>query len=189
MTLEEILKDVELRGKEESDKIIEYYEEQFNQLKKKHEQQIKVLTEEYAKKFSDEKRNVERSILSSAEMEGFKIIRTKKRDLIDDATGRAEMYLLNLRSKKSEYSKIINRMVEISTSTLGPDCIITVSTKDSALFKSGKKIHLNHSTEDLGGGIIASSKDGSMELDLSFHTVFANIVDSIASKVSEHIGD
>jgi vacuolar-type H+-ATPase subunit E/Vma4 len=189
MTLEEILKDVELRGKDESEKIIEYYEEQFNQLKKKHEQQIKALTEEYAKKFEDEKRTVERSIISSAEMEGFKVIRTKKSDLIDDAVGRAEMYLLNLVNKKNEYSKILNKMVEIATKTLGQDCVISISKKDYALIKNRTKLHFTHPKEDIGGGIIARSKDGSMELDLSFRSVFANIVDSISSRVSEHIGD
>ena len=189
MALEEILKDVEQKGLEEREKIIRYYEDQFSVLKKRHDQQIAALTEEYEKKFADEKRVVERSILSSAEMDSFKIVRTKKSDLVDEALARAQMYFFDLVDRKKEYSEILNKMVGIAIESLGQDCVLTISKKDASLVKNRTKLHFNYTKDDLQGGIIAHSKDGSMELDLSFPTVFASISDSIAAKISDHIGD
>ncbi|MCW6170766.1 MAG: hypothetical protein LVQ96_06305 [Thermoplasmatales archaeon] len=189
MALEEILKDVEQKGLEEREKVIRYYEDQFSVLKKKQDQQVADLTEEYEKRFADEKRVVERSILSSAEMDSFKIVRTKKSDLVDEAVGRAQMYFFDLIDRKKEYSEILNKMVGIAIGSLGQDCVITISKKDTSLVKNRTKLHFSYAKDDLHGGIIAYSKDGSMELDLSFPTVFANIADSIAAKISDHIGD
>lgn len=188
MTLEDILRDIELRGESELNSLSEYYEQKITELKRKQELQVRDLEEKYQKLTDEEKRSVERTIISSAEMESLKIIRSKESELLQEALGKAMIYVKELRNSP-RYSEILKKMVRVAVSTLGKNCIVIVSRQDSDLIKSLPDIKIKTADVDQYGGIIATSQDGSMEIDLTLSSIIRDIQDRIVSRISDHLGE
>ena len=188
MTLEDILKDIELRGKTDLDGMSKYYDQKIADLRRKEDAQTRVLEEKYRKLTDEEKRSVERTILSSAEMESLKIVRSKESELLEEALGKAEIYVKELRNSPS-YGKFLHRMVAIATAALGSDCVINVSKSDSGILKDVSNVKIKYQDVDPYGGLIALSSDGSREIDLTLMSIFADIREKIISRVSEHLGE
>ena len=188
MTLEEILKDIEIRGTRELSSLSEYYDQKIQELKRNQDLQIRDLEEKYRKRVEEEKRTVERTILSSAEMESLRIIRTRENSLLQEALGKAMVYLREL-SNNPAYEDLITKMVDVARKSLGDDCVILAGDKELAMLKNRPGILLRRSNVDPYGGIIAQSSDGSRELDLTLSSLSREIQDRLIAKISEHLGE
>ncbi|MCL4341756.1 MAG: hypothetical protein M1431_06665 [Candidatus Thermoplasmatota archaeon] len=188
MTLEEILKDIELRGTRELNSLSEYYDQKIQELKRSQELQIRDLEEKYRKKTEEERRTVERTILSSAEMESLKIIRTKESSLIQEALGKAMVYLREL-SNKPVYKSLVLKMAQVARKNLGEDCVILAGDKEAEILKTEPGLKVKKAKADPYGGIVAQSSDGSRELDLTLSSLFREVHEKLIAKISEHLGE
>jgi vacuolar-type H+-ATPase subunit E/Vma4 len=187
MSLEEILKDIELRGKQELDELKLYYEKKISDLQAKQDRTLAAQNEKIRKSTEEEKRSAERTIVSSAEMEALNILRSKQGSLVEEAASKAELYLKNMRDRK-DYADILGKMVDISRKTLGKDCRIYASKEDSSRISAeGSKIV----TKDIDpyGGIRAESADGSRELDLTVTAIVSELREKIVSQFYQHLGE
>ncbi len=188
MTLEEILQDIELRGNRELTSLSEYYDQKIQELRKDQELQIRDLEEKYRKRVEEEKRTVESTILSSAEMESLRIIRTKENSLLQEALGKAMVYLREL-SNNPAYPHIVGKMADLARKTLGNDCVILAGDKELSILKNITGINLKKAKVDPYGGIIAQSSDGARELDLTLTSLFRELQERLIAKISEHLGE
>lgn len=187
MSLEDILKDIELRGKQELQQLTLYYEKKLKDLEAKQSAALKEQSDKINKAVEEERRTTERTIVSSAEMEALNVVRTREGALIDEAMGKAEIYLRNMRERK-EYPDILGKMVEIAQRTLGRDCRIIASSEDAALLKANGSTILKKEV-DTYGGIKAESSDGSRELDLTVSAILSEIREKLIAQFYEHLGE
>ena len=187
MSLEEILKDIELRGKQELDELKLYYGKKIEDLQAKQDRTLNAQSEKIRKSTEEEKRTAERTIISSAEMEALNILRSKEGSLVEEAASKAELYLKNMRERK-DYQEILAKMVEISRKTLGKDCRILASREDSSKISAeGAKIIVKE--VDPYGGLKAESADGTRELDLTVTAIISELRERIVSQFYQHIGE
>ncbi len=187
MSLEEILKDIELRGKQELDELRLYYGKKLEDLQARQERTLNAQTEKIRKSTDEEKRTAERTIISSAEMEALNILRSREGSLVEEAAAKAELYLKNMRDRK-DYPEILAKMVEISKKTLGTDCRIIASKEDSSKISAGGgKIFVKE--VDPYGGIKAESADGTRELDLTVKAIVSELRERIVSQFYQHLGE
>lgn len=187
MSLEEILKDIELRGKQELKELMLYYEKRLNDLEAKQSAALKVQNDKIIKASEEERRTAERTIVSSAEMEALNTVRGKEGALMEEAAGKAELYLKNMKERR-EYPEILSKMVEIAHGTLGRDCKILASKNDAEIIKAGdSKVQVKDI--DPYGGIIAESSDGSRELDLTISAIISEIREKLVSQLHGYLGE
>ncbi|HLH86659.1 MAG TPA: V-type ATP synthase subunit E family protein, partial [Thermoplasmataceae archaeon] len=132
-------------------------------------------------------RTLELSVLSSAQMEALKIVRTRQEELLEDFLDRAEEVISGYR-KSQRYAALLSRLVKIAREALGNDCIISVAREDKDKLPAGVKAT---ESDDDGvqkyGGIIASSSDGSLELNLSLKEIFSGIREKLISSILERL--
>ena len=187
MSLEEILKDIELRGKQELDELLLYYGKKIEDLHAKQERSLNAQSEKIRKSTEEEKRTAERTIISSAEMEALNILRSREGSLVDEAAAKAELYLKNMRDRK-DYPEILSKMVDISRRTLGKDCRIIASKEDTPKISAdGGKIIVKE--VDPYGGLKAESADGTRELDLTVSAIVSELRERIVSQFYQHLGE
>ncbi len=187
MSLEEILKDIGLRGEKELKELTSYYEKKLKDLQAKQDGALKHQEEKLSKASEEERRTAERTITSSAEMEALNTVRGRESELVTEATGKAELYLKNIRSRR-EYPEVLSRMVDIAHGALGDDCTIYASKDDVQAISKGKSKVVEKAV-DPNGGIIAESSDGSRELDLTISAVLSEVREKIVSQLYEYLGE
>lgn len=78
----------------------DYYEQKISEIRKKQDIALRNLQEKYEKLTEEEVRSVERTTISSGEMEALKIVRSRESSLIEEAMGKATIYLKELRNSK-----------------------------------------------------------------------------------------
>lgn len=187
MSLEEILKDIELRGEKELKELTDYYEQKLNDLRAKQDSALKHQQEKMGKASEEERRTAERTIISSAEMQALNTVRGRESELVSEATGKVELYLKNIKSR-NDYPEVLSRMVDIAHGTLGDDCTIFASRDDIQAISKGKSKVVEKAV-DPHGGIIAESSDGSRELNLTISAVLSEIREKIVSRLYEYLGE
>lgn len=187
MSLEEILKDIELRGENELKELNSYYEKKLSDLQAKQDVAIKSQNEKIKKSSEEERRTAERTIISSAEMEALNTVRSRESQLISEAAEKAELYLKNIRSRK-DYPEVLSRMVQVAQKTLGEDCTIYAAKSDAATVNRGKSKVVEKEVDPFGG-IVAESSDGSRELDLTITAVISEIREKLVSRLYEYLGE
>lgn len=187
MSLEDILKDIELRGKQELQELTLYYENKIKELEQKQSHALKSQEARIKKASEEERRTAERTVVSSAEMEALNVLRSREGSLIEEATGKAELYLKNIRDRK-DYRDTLSRMVDIAHRVLGEDCTIIISKNDAGLVRPGRSKVVDKEVDPYGG-LKAESLDGTMELDLTISAILGEIHEKLVSSFYEYLGE
>ena len=115
-------------------------------------------------------------------------MRSRESSLIEEAMGKATIYLKELRNSK-DYKDIIARMVAAARHSLGGKITVRVSARDSSLIPQSKDLVIKEEEVDPYGGIIAQSSDGSMQVDLTLTSIMQDIREKLISRISEHLGE
>ncbi len=87
-------------------------------------------------------------------------------------------------SKKPEYKKVLEKLVDYSKKVLAKEIIVHCREEDKSFFKSGVKVG---STIQTLGGFIAENKEGTKEIDLTFEELLRNNEDEIKNTILEKI--
>ena len=87
-------------------------------------------------------------------------------------------------SKKPEYKKVMQKLVDYSKKMLAKELVVHCREEDKSFFKSGVKVG---STIKTIGGFVAENKEGTMEIDLTFEELLRNNEDEIKNTILEKI--
>ena len=87
-------------------------------------------------------------------------------------------------SKKPEYKKVMQKLVDYSKKMLAKELVVHCREEDKSFFKSGVKVG---STIQTIGGFVAENKKGTMEIDLTFEELLRNNEDEIKNTILEKI--
>ncbi|HIA09627.1 MAG: hypothetical protein CXX67_01830 [Thaumarchaeota archaeon] len=87
-------------------------------------------------------------------------------------------------SKKPEYKKVMQKLVDYSKKMLAKELVVHCREEDKSFFKSGVKVG---STIQTIGGFVAENKEGTMEIDLTFEELLRNNEDEIKNTILEKI--
>ena len=87
-------------------------------------------------------------------------------------------------SKKPEYKKVMQKLVDYSKKMLAKEIVVHCRNEDKSFFKSGVKVG---STIQTIGGFVAENKEGTMEIDLTFEELLRKNEDEIKNTILEKI--
>ena len=87
-------------------------------------------------------------------------------------------------SKKSEYTQVMQKLVDYSKKVLAKEIVVRCREEDKSFFKDGVQVG---STIQTLGGFIAENKEGTKEIDLTFEELLRNNEDEIKNTVLEKI--
>ena len=88
-------------------------------------------------------------------------------------------------SKKPEYKKVLQKLIDYSKKVLAKKIIIHCRDGDKSAFKD-KDIEIGSTIQTLGG-FIAENKEGTKEIDLTFEELLRNNEDEIKNTILEKI--
>lgn len=121
-------------------------------------------------------------ISESARLHAKKIIFDAINTNMDSTFGLIKEELRNY-TKKAEYKKVLDKMIQYSKKELGNDIIVNCRETDTEFLKS-KDIPLGHFISTLGG-IIASDGNNVKEIDLTFEELLNSHEDEIKNLLLE----
>jgi len=140
------------------------------------------------------KENYTNEAKTKAEREGARIVEAGKLEakkiLFDainknlDSTFDVIKKELDDYSKKPEYKKVMQKLVDYSKKMLAKELVVHCREEDKSFFKSGVKVG---STIQTIGGFVAENKEGTMEIDLTFEELLRNNEDEIKNTILEKI--
>ena len=87
-------------------------------------------------------------------------------------------------SKKSEYTQVMQKLVDYSKKILAKEIVVHCREEDKSFFKDGVQVG---STIQTLGGFIAENKEGTKEIDLTFEELLRNNEDEIKNAILEKI--
>ncbi len=187
MPLENILQSIEQRKATEMERITASFEVQMRDLEKITKKKIQEIVNDSARQSAEECRSLENKELSNAEIEARKLVWEKRAQLVEENLTKAFDFMKNVRSSKS-YKKMITDMVDLARKKLGDGCTVTVNEADASLLKGVKGITVRMQDIDPYGGLIAESRDGSREMDLTVTTMMKDLRDGLSLELYERIG-
>jgi len=140
------------------------------------------------------KDNYANEAITKAEREGARIVEAGKLEakkiLFDainknlDSTFDVIKKELDGYSKKSEYKKVLQKLVDYSKKVLAKELVVRCREEDKSFFKDGVQAG---STIQTLGGFIAENKEGTKEIDLTFEELLRNNEDEIKNTILEKI--
>lgn len=187
MALEDILQEIEERGKKEMEELSRSYENRLESLKKKYLSMEESTKADYESSIKSEVESLKRNIVSSAQMEALRIVRSKEKQIMDQTLQTLEDSLASIREKKY-YPDLLNSMKEIGQKALGKDCRIFVDKSDMK-YVTGSEELKNDDLLRRYGGMVSASKDGTMEIDLRIFSIYRDLKDEISGIISGSIGE
>ena len=142
----------------------------------------------------DLKENYVNEAKTKAEREGARIVEAGKLEakkiLFDainknlDSTFDVIKKELEGYSKKSEYTQVMQKLVDYSKKVLAKEIVVRCREEDKSFFKDGVQVS---STIQTLGGFIAENKEGTKEIDLTFEELLRNNEDEIKNTILEKI--
>lgn len=187
MPLKDILQEVEKRKENEISKISQEYKEKLDSISSRKDNEIKELESRYKARTEDDiKALTERETLL-AEMEAKSLERDRVSEVLDKALEKAGFFVSNI-ADSGEYHKILTKMVNLATETLGDDCVVYARKKDLSFLQDMNRIKVAKKNIS-EPGIIAESADGSRELDLTVSTILEGLRERLSLELMEHLGE
>lgn len=187
MALEDILQEIEIRGKKEMDNLRQSYEQRLDAMRNKYLKMEEAIRLENKENLKSEAENLRRNIISSAQMESLRIIRGKEKQIMDQSLQSLEDYILNIRDKQY-YPDLLKSLKVISQNALGKDCIILVDKKDLKHLDGAEESKNDELLKNYGG-LVARSVDGSMEIDLRIYSIYQDLKEEISGIIAGNIGE
>ena len=144
---------------------------------------VKELKENYA---NDAKSKAEREgarIVEAGKLEAKKILFNAINKNLD-STFNVIRKELDGYSKKPEYKKVLQKLVDYSKKVLAKELVVRCREEDKSFFKDGVQVG---STIQTLGGFIAENKEGTKEIDLTFEELLRSNEDEIKNTILEKI--
>ena len=185
MSLEEVLNDIERDKEERKKQIADATSQETAKIELEREEKIQALQMEYENRMKEEGDRLYSSIIDRANVEARNTIRMRVQEILDQYAAKADEWIKNLPQSK-EYADILKKMIDVSRKSLGPDCVIKANKadRDKILDKN-----VDFGDVDPFGGILATTKDGRVELDLRLSKIENDILEQLKVRLYSMIED
>jgi len=187
MSSDEIIKEIENKGKARLAELQKQCESQLNDINATKEGKIKELQAEWEKKTSEDLKNLEKRGEDESLLEYRSIIMDRKSSLIREFMENIQSMGEKIR-KLPEYESLIEKSVETCLKELGAKCTVRVCSKDKKIITKIDGDFKTEETKDEQIGIIATSKDGKRTLDLTLNSVLNEKKEDLEEKLVSLMG-
>lgn len=187
MPIDQIKKEIIERGNSEIDSLKKDYETKLSSVSEKMQKKMADLDQKYTRMIDDDSKLKMKTILDSATLEAKRIIDAKTGELLEDGLSSISDQIKSVR-ESPDYAKILNKMVLTAGIMLGNDCTLYLRKADITKISNKSGLRIVEDNLDGHGGILARSKDGKIELDLTLSAIFNRVKEKLIQEIYERIG-
>ena len=183
MSIDQFVNEIQNRKKNDLASLDKKLSDKKSETNAKKNSAVKELKENYANEAKTKAEREGARIVEAGKLEAKKILF----DAINknlDSTFDVIKKELDGYSKKPEYKKVMQKLVDYSKKMLAKELVVHCREEDKSFFKSGVKVG---STIQTIGGFVAENKEGTMEIDLTFEELLRNNEDEIKNTILEKI--
>ena len=184
MSIDTFIAEIENRKKNDLADLDKKLNDKKSETEGKKNSAVKELNENYANEAATKSEREGARIVEAGKLEAKKILFDAINKNLDSTFDVIKKELEGY-SKKPEYKKVLQKLVDYSKKTLAKKIIIHCRDEDKSAFKD-KDIEIGSTIQTLGG-FIAENKEGTKEIDLTFEELLRNNEDEIKNTILEKI--
>ena len=183
MSIDTFIQEIQTRKKNDLTVLDKKLNDKKSETNAKKNSAIKEIKDNYANEAKTKAEREGARIVEAGKLEAKKILFDAINKNLDSTFDVIKKELAGY-SKKPEYKKILQKLVDYSKKVLAKEIVVHCRSEDKSFFKSGVKVG---STIQTLGGFIAENKKGTKELDLTFEELLRNNEDDIKNSILEKI--
>ena len=183
MSIDQFVTEIQNRKKNELADLDKKLNDKKSEIDAKKNSVVKELKENYANEAKTKAEREGARIVEAGKLEAKKILFDAINKNLDSTFDVIKKELGDY-SKKPEYKKVMQKLVDYSKKMLAKELVVHCREEDKSFFKSGVKVG---STIQTIGGFVAENKEGTMEIDLTFEELLRNNEDEIKNTILEKI--
>jgi len=187
MPLEDILQSIDQRRNASLENIRKKYAEEMAKIEEEYRKHIESVMSSYERKTQEDVKALMERELSNADIKARSILRERKSALIEKQLVRAGNMIRSLPSTEG-YADFLNDLVSYAKRALGRSCVIKANKRDAQILKDQKGIKIIVEDVDPDGGFIATTADGTMELDFTLSAIARDVSEKIAIELVNRFG-
>jgi len=184
MSIDSFVIEIENRKKNDINVIDKEFDENKASIENKMNSTIKELQERYANEAKIKSERESARIVEAGKLEAKKILFNAINTNLDSTFDIIKQELSNY-TTTSEYKKVLQKMVDVSKKRLDKDIVIHCRKEDSSFLKD-MGVSIGSSIQTIGG-IVAETKNGRKELDLTYEELLRTQEDEIKNTILEKI--
>ena len=185
MSIERFVEEIQNRKKNDLAELDKKLNDKKSETDAKKNSAVKELKENYANEAKTKAEREGARIVEAGKLEAKKIlfdaINTNLDSTFDVIKKELDGY-----SKKPEYKKILQKLIDYSKKVLAKEIVVHCREEDKSFFKDGVQVG---STIQTLGGFIAENKEGTKEIDLTFEELLRSNEDEIKNTILEEDRD
>ncbi|MCL4345280.1 MAG: hypothetical protein M1496_02820 [Candidatus Thermoplasmatota archaeon] len=170
MSSEDIIANIEKKGKEDLARMTAECESRITQIKSEKKAKLDEIEKRWEKKIHEDVKNLEKRGEDESLLEYRNIIMNKKSSEVSSFVENSENFYENIRELKG-YETFIGESVTKALDELGKNCTIVVSQKDRKIISKIEGNFETKETKEPQIGILALSKDGMKTLDMTLRSM------------------
>ena len=183
MSIDQFVNEIQNRKKNDLAELDKKLSDKKSETDAKKNSSVKDLKENYANEAKTKAEREGARIVEAGKLEAKKILFDAINKNLDSTFDVIKKELDDY-SKKPEYKKVMQKLVDYSKKMLAKELVVHCRKEDKSFFKSGVKVG---STIQTIGGFVAENKEGTMEIDLTFEELLRNNEDEIKNTILEKI--
>ena len=183
MSIDQFVNEIQNRKKNDLASLDKKLSDKKSETNAKKNSAVKELKENYANEAKTKAEREGARIVEAGKLEAKKILFDAINKNLDSTFDVIKKELDDY-SKKPEYKKVMQKLVDYSKKMLAKELVVHCREEDKSFFKSGVKVG---STIQTIGGFVAENKEGTMEIDLTFEELLRNNEDEIKNTILEKI--
>ena len=183
MSIDTFIQEIETIKKNDLAELDKKLNDKKSETDAKKNSQVKELKEKYANEAKTKADREGARIVEAGKLEAKKILFDAINKNLDSTFDTIKKELDGY-SKKSEYKKVLKKLVDYSQKVLAKEMVVRCREEDKSFFKGSAKVG---STIQTLGGFIAENKEGTKELDLTFEELLRSNEDEIKNSILEKI--
>jgi len=183
VSIDQFVNEIQNRKKNDLANLDKKLSDKKSEIDAKKNSAVKELKENYANEAKTKAEREGARIVEAGKLEAKKILFDAINKNLDSTFDVIKKELGDY-SKKPEYKKVMQKLVDYSKKMLAKELVVHCRKEDKSFFKSGVKVG---STIQTIGGFVAENKEGTMEIDLTFEELLRNNEDEIKNTILEKI--
>ena len=183
MSIDKFVTEIQNRKKNDLAELDKKLSDKKSETDTKKNSSVKDLKENYANEAKTKAEREGATIVEAGKLEAKKILFDAINKNLDSTFDVIKKELDDY-SKKPEYKKVMQKLVDYSKKMLAKELVVHCREEDKSFFKSGVKVG---STIQTIGGFVAENKEGTKEIDLTFEELLRNNEDEIKNTILEKI--
>jgi vacuolar-type H+-ATPase subunit E/Vma4 len=183
LSVDTFIKEIQTRKKNDLAELDKKLSDKESQIDSQKSAAVKELKEDYVNEAKTKAEREGARIIEAGKLEAKKILFDAINKNLDSTFDVIKKELEGY-SKKPEYQKVLQKLVDYSKKVLAKEIMVHCREEDKSFFTDGAEVS---STIQTLGGFIAENKEGTKELDLTFEELLRNNEDEIKNTILEKI--